>query len=475
MAYVASVGASTNPMYASFDGSGTIGGVTFADDDILRFNGSTWSMFFDGSDVGLLSGVDATAFALVDDDTALFVFDTTVILGGVTYEPSDIVQFDATQFGSVTSGSFSMYFNGIDAGLNDTVAEKIDAISILPDNRILISTTGNPSVPSVSGFDEDILAFTPTTLGDTTAGTWAMYFDGSDVELDGADEDVDLVDVVEGSIYLSTAGPGPFSVTGVSGDNQDVFVCSPTSLGDTTGCTYHPTLYFDSSAFAVELGTVNLDAFAFYALGDVPTATVSSTPTNTATNTPTATTTGTATQPAGASTNPMYASFDGSGTIGGVTFADDDIVRFNGTTWSMYFDGSDLGLGSGVDMTAFDLVDDNTALLVFDTTVILGGVTYEPSDIVQFNATQFGNVTSGTFSMYFNGIDVGLDDTVAEKMNSVSILPDNRILISTAGNPTVPSGSGVDEDILAFTPTTLGDNHCRHMGYVFRWVRCRSC
>src|SRR5690349_7067353 len=145
MAYVASVGASTNPMYASFDGGGTIGGVTFADDDILRFNGSTWSLFFDGSDVGLNSGVDTTAFALVDNNTALFVFDTTVVLGGVTYEPSDIVQFDATQFGSVTSGTFSMYFNGIDVDLNDTVAEKIDAVSILPDNRILISTTGNPS------------------------------------------------------------------------------------------------------------------------------------------------------------------------------------------------------------------------------------------------------------------------------------------------------------------------------------------
>src|SRR4030095_4256735 len=85
MAYVASVGASTNPMYASFDGGGTIGGVTFADDDILRFNGSTWSLYFDGSDVGLGSGVDATAFALVDEDTALFVFDTSVTLVSVTY------------------------------------------------------------------------------------------------------------------------------------------------------------------------------------------------------------------------------------------------------------------------------------------------------------------------------------------------------------------------------------------------------
>ena len=49
------------------------------------------------------------------------------------------------------------------------------------------------------GKDEDVLAFTPTSLGDVTSGSWAMYFDGSDVGLaETSGEDVDALDVVGG-------------------------------------------------------------------------------------------------------------------------------------------------------------------------------------------------------------------------------------------------------------------------------------
>src|SRR5215211_7617928 len=65
--FASRAGASTNPMYASFDGNVIIDSVTYADDDILRYDGSTWSLLFDGSDVGVETGVDTTAFDLLDD------------------------------------------------------------------------------------------------------------------------------------------------------------------------------------------------------------------------------------------------------------------------------------------------------------------------------------------------------------------------------------------------------------------------
>ena len=107
------------------------------------------------------------------------------------------MRFDATSLGSTTSGTFSMYFDGSDVGF-DTTAEKIDSVSLLPDGRVLISTTGNPVVAGVTGAkDEDVLAFTPTSLGNITSGSWAMYFDGSDVGLaETSGEDVDALDVV---------------------------------------------------------------------------------------------------------------------------------------------------------------------------------------------------------------------------------------------------------------------------------------
>jgi len=134
-------------------------------------------------------------------------------------------------------------------------------VSLLPDGRVLLSTTGSSSVAGVTGADEDVLAFTPTTLGTATSGTWAMYFDGSDVGLaDASSEDVDALDAdLNGNIYLSTTGN--FAVTGVSGFDEDVFVCSPTSLGSVTACSYFTALYFDGSTWGLSANDV--DAFNF--------------------------------------------------------------------------------------------------------------------------------------------------------------------------------------------------------------------
>jgi uncharacterized protein YjiK len=286
-------GSSNNPLYASFGSNGTVAGVSFSDEDILRFDGSTWSLFFDGTDVGV--GTDVFAFYLLDPDSILLSFSAAVTVGGQTYAPTDIVRFDATSLGSVTAGTFSLYFNGIDVGL-DTTSENIDALEILPDGRILISTTSNPTVSGLTGLaDEDILAFTPATLGAATSGTWTWYFDGSDVALSqSSSEDIDALGVASnGNIYLSTTGV--FSVTGASGDDEDVFSCTPTSLGSVTACNYSPALYFDGSTWS--LAANDLDALGIYNLGPLPTATASLTPTLTLTpsTTPTPTMTSTPT------------------------------------------------------------------------------------------------------------------------------------------------------------------------------------
>jgi hypothetical protein len=255
----------TNGLYLSLTGGQTIGGVAAADEDILRFDGSSWSLLFDGSDVGVASP-DLFAFSIVDDDTILMSFSAAVTLQGIAVAPQDIVKFDATSLGSNTAGTFSMYFDGSDVELSAT-AEKIDSLALLTDGRLLISTTGNPAVSTLTGLaDEDLLAFTPVTLGTNTSGTWALYFDGSDVGLSTTTgEDIDALDVNGGKIYLSTVGD--FAVTGISGANEDVFVCTPTSLGSTTACDYSPTLYFDGSS--VGLAANDVDAINLLSPGPV--------------------------------------------------------------------------------------------------------------------------------------------------------------------------------------------------------------
>ena len=277
---------SYNPLYLSLTGNQTIGGVASADEDILRFDGTNWSLLFDGSDVGV-GGSDLFGFSFLDANLLLMSFNTAFTLNGISVTQRDVLRFDASSLGSNTAGTFSMYLNGIDVGL-DVAAENIDSVSLLADGRVLISTTGNPVVAGVTGAkDEDVLSFTSTALGNNTSGTWEMYFDGSDVGLaETSAEDIDALDVTSnGKLYLSTSGD--FSVTGVSGADEDVFICTLTSVGNVTACNYSPSLYFDGSTW--NLSANDVDAFNFLSTGPIPTNTPSITPTKTATPTRTQT------------------------------------------------------------------------------------------------------------------------------------------------------------------------------------------
>ena len=249
-------------VYLSLSGGDTLNGISVDDLDIVYFDGANWSMFFDASDVGITEDggdQDLNDFQIVDADTILLTFNNPLTIGSLSVNPGDIVQFDATSLGDTTAGTFSLYFDGDDVGLDDTVNEIIDALDLLADGRVLISTMGSFSVPGLAGNDEDLLAFTRTTLGDTTSGTWAMYFDGSlaALGLGNSAEDVDGLELAaSGDIYLTTGDV--FAVTGISGEDEDIFVCTPAYTGSAvTSCTYSSTLFFDGSAYGLSANDVD--------------------------------------------------------------------------------------------------------------------------------------------------------------------------------------------------------------------------
>jgi len=242
-------------LYLSLSNSTTLGGVTAQDTDILYFDGTNWSMYFDASDVGIsTTGQSMNNFHILDTDTILMSFTDPGTIGTLSVEPVDIVRFDATSLGETTAGTFSMYFDGSDVGLEDAVNEEMDALDLLPDGRILLSTLANSTLPGLSGADEDLLAFTPTTLGENTSGSWAMYFDGSKagIGLGDSAEDIDALDVASnGDIYLSAADA--FAVSGISGNDEDVFICTPAFVGGAVdSCSYSAVLYFDGSAYGLD-------------------------------------------------------------------------------------------------------------------------------------------------------------------------------------------------------------------------------
>jgi Concanavalin A-like lectin/glucanases superfamily len=229
----------------------TSSGLAFADEDIIAYDTTTgtWSLYFDGSDVGLGgSGVDIDAFNIRPDGSILLSLTTDGVsipgLGGI--DDSDIVRFIPTSIGSTTAGTYEWYFDGSDVGLTAN-ADDIDAIGFTPSadgGKLVVSTIDPPSVifnPPVAGFiaaDEDLLVFSASSLGATTSGTWAPYFDGSDAELNqSSSEDVNGIFIDSNAdIYLTTLGA--FSVTGASGGGDDIFKCIPGSTGSVTTCNY---------------------------------------------------------------------------------------------------------------------------------------------------------------------------------------------------------------------------------------------
>ncbi len=237
----------------SFTSSTSLPGIgTVANEDIVMRNMVTgvWSMYFDGSDVGA-DPFTIDALAVLPDGDLLLSFTSDGIIAGLVADDSDLMRFHPTSLGANTQGTWSVYFDGSDVDLT-TSSEDIDGVSILPDGRLVISTSGSPSVTGLLKLkDEDLILFNPTSLGDVTAGTWSMYFDGSDVGLsESSDEDVDGVGIrPDGKMLLSTTGS--FVVPGVAGADEDAFVFTPVSLGPVTAGPYAPFFV----GFAVGLPT----------------------------------------------------------------------------------------------------------------------------------------------------------------------------------------------------------------------------
>jgi hypothetical protein len=178
---------------------------------------------------------------------------------------------------------------------------------------------------------------------------------------------------------------------------------------------------------------------------DTPAATHTPTPSNTSTSTP---------APPGEET--IYLSSTSGGTVGGVSFADEDILAYDiaTATWSMVFDGSDVGLG-GTDVDAFSLLSDGSIVISIDsaTYTISGLGNIEDRDVVRFIPTSLGPDTAGSFEWYLDGSDVGLT-TSGEDIDALDFAADGRLLLSTQGSFGVSGASGADEDLVAFTATS---------------------
>lgn len=217
------------------------------------------AIYFDGRDVGLSeSGEDIDAFTVLPDGGILISTAGIAAVPGadgtIVARAHDLLLFTPTSLGDDTAGVWSLYFRGGAVGM--PAESNIDAVSTLPDGRLIVSTSGLFALsPDSVASDHDLVAFTPIALGYDTAGTWSPYLEGSAIGLSDDSEGIDAVFVDwtshtgQPTLYLSTHGA--FDVPGLAGTGDDVFVFNPSQLGAAAEGVF-------SSALALDSGAVNL-------------------------------------------------------------------------------------------------------------------------------------------------------------------------------------------------------------------------
>ncbi len=166
-------------------------------------------------------------------------------VAGITYSGEDVLGYD------LDSGDWSLLFDGSDVGL---AGQDVAAFAWLPDGSLLIVVADDIYLPEldIPAFqgknvdNSDILRFEPTSLGENTAGSWSLYFDGSDVDLKTPQEAIRGLTVLgDGRIILSTKGP--IKVGNLNAKSRDLVIFTPESLGEETAGNWE--LFFDGSDF----------------------------------------------------------------------------------------------------------------------------------------------------------------------------------------------------------------------------------
>ena len=222
---------STTLYYISFLSTTSVPGLgNVRDEDIVTYDPATdsWAWYLDGSDVGIGS-TDINALSVLSDGSVLVSFNSgsfslSGLIGGpsgTTVEDSDLVLFTPSSTGSSSAGTWSFYLDGSDCALT-TNGEDIDGVCYLDDGTLLLSTLGTARGGGPTNRDEDVMLFTPTSIGSASGGSWETFFDGSDVGFSNSGgEDLNAISLdFDGTLLFSTQGT--YSGSGSSGDDEDV-------------------------------------------------------------------------------------------------------------------------------------------------------------------------------------------------------------------------------------------------------------
>lgn len=164
------------------------GGVTADRDDVVQYDGASYSIFFDGAAAGLPTGarIDAIGWRRQGGVASLLLsFDVTVALpGGLTAEDEDVVAW--------AGGAWALAFDGSAAGISPEL--DLDGYDRDPvTGTVFASFDGSGRLPGLDFDDDDVLAW--------DGSTWSLALAGDVVGPSFAAGDLDALAVVTPNIF----------------------------------------------------------------------------------------------------------------------------------------------------------------------------------------------------------------------------------------------------------------------------------
>jgi hypothetical protein len=172
------------------------GGVTAHPGDVVRYDGSIYTLEFDASAESVPDGVVTDAVTMSAGGNLVLSFDTTVALDGSTYPDEDLVELNGA--------TFSSYFDGSAAGLDSAL--DIDGAHVFGSSgNLALSFDTSGSIGGVDFDDEDVLEYDPA------GPTWEMAWDASAERTDweaGADVNAVFFVPEPSQLLMLAAGGG---------------------------------------------------------------------------------------------------------------------------------------------------------------------------------------------------------------------------------------------------------------------------
>ncbi len=236
--------AGNGSIIVSTSGNAELGGVHIDDNDMLEyfFDTETGAVYLDGTEF-FHHNENINAFDILDNGHVILSADENARISSLNFGDDDIVEYDPN------TGNATIYFSGSNFSNG---SENVDAVSVLPNGHIVLSTSGGARIGSLSFDDDDLVEYDPSS------GYATPLFNGNRF---AHNEDINAVHVFDdGLIVFSTRSNA--ALDGLSFTPADLIAYDP--AGDSAWMFFRGYAHFANGGEDIDAVSIGDDAPRHY-------------------------------------------------------------------------------------------------------------------------------------------------------------------------------------------------------------------